>query len=277
MPLVVFSGVPFAKYYEPSGQRSLGRCIALAGVGADSHSVGLHVLRWALTRHGYRVLFFGIHNEVTTLTDLDNYADVVMLSVLDGHAELYLRSFAPRRASRQSGALWYIGGNLTVRPSRVLEEDLRLRGFRRVACSHVGVDVVLRWLEEDLLFQDRRVLGEWPDARASPPDELVSPAYSRSDWERARPRVLRQWRTGLGSANMSENAQILRRASKLSDTLQGARIPLMQPRCGVDRLSTQRRLFRGLIEAGADVLSFQVDSLTRLGQYELVEAEIRDR
>ena len=68
-------------------------CILLAGIGADGHCVGLHLLRDALGESGYAVTFLGVRNEVQDVVARAGDYDAVMISVMDGHARHYLEAY----------------------------------------------------------------------------------------------------------------------------------------------------------------------------------------
>ncbi|HEY4456335.1 MAG TPA: cobalamin-dependent protein, partial [Pseudonocardiaceae bacterium] len=86
--------------------------IALGGVGADSHSIGLFILRHALADHGYEVVNLRTQNELRDFFEVESTVDVVMISTLDGHGRFYTREFCElRKEYGTSRALWYIGGN----------------------------------------------------------------------------------------------------------------------------------------------------------------------
>ena len=87
--------------------------VLLAGIGKDSHSVGLYLLKLSLAERGFDVDFRGIQNTPEDFKSLSKDYQLVMLSTLDGHASLYLQSFTISEQDKQ-GALWVIGGNLTI-------------------------------------------------------------------------------------------------------------------------------------------------------------------
>ncbi|GAA2682645.1 MULTISPECIES: methylaspartate mutase subunit E [Actinosynnema] len=245
--------------------------IALGGIGGDAHSVGLTVLRRALTGASYRLHHMGTQNSLSDFFSVAGHVDVVMISCLDGHLRHYLAEFADLRAAAPGGgALWYAGGNLAVdHPERVRAEVLGL-GFRRVFPGYVGIPEVLATLVEDLSGRaPNRAFPPPPPRRPvsvvePPPDERV-PAVA---FHRERREVLGTWRTGWQARSLDDNARFLLRQPSFAGRQAASGTPLVQPRSGVALVEDQLAAFRALRRAGADVLSYQVDSLTRNNAYE---------
>jgi len=73
--------------------RSTGHTILLGGLGGDSHSVGLTILRQALSTNGYKVCYLGTQNCLQEFFELASLCNVVMISSMDGHSRYYLRGF----------------------------------------------------------------------------------------------------------------------------------------------------------------------------------------
>src|SRR5215510_554964 len=89
-----------------------GHTILLGGLGGDSHSVGLTILRQSLSANGYQVRYLGTQNTLTDFFQMASLANIVMISSMDGHARYYLREFpAFKRDFKTNGTLWYLGGN----------------------------------------------------------------------------------------------------------------------------------------------------------------------
>ena len=90
-----------------------GHTILLGGLGGDSHSVGLTILRQFLSTQGYQVRYLGTQNTLSDFFQMAGMANLVMISSMDGHARYYLRDFpALKREFKTNGTLWYLGGNL---------------------------------------------------------------------------------------------------------------------------------------------------------------------
>jgi len=263
-----------------------GHTILLGGVGGDSHSVGLNILRQALTMDGYRVRFLGTQNHLEDFVQLAPLCDVVMISSMDGHARHYLRRFPElRRLYPAGGPLWYLGGNLDISDGVGCEDEFREMGFRRVFVKFVDAERVLEVLHEDL----REIT---PAAECPALLERVRPAVLRvngssaeerltdESFDRTRREVLAHWKTGHKAATLDDNAEFLGRQPSFAAVQRavnaGTQPLLVQPRSGVPSLREQIRLFKTFKGAGARVLSYQVDSLTRNNNYADAEAAIRE-
>ncbi|HEV3382573.1 MAG TPA: methylaspartate mutase subunit E [Trebonia sp.] len=266
---------------------STPRSIVLGGIGADAHSVGLTLLKHAIHEAGHAVNFMGTQN---TLDDFFRHAadaDVVMISCMDGHLRHYLKRF-PDLTLRYPDidAIWYAGGNLDVGSAERIHGEARRLGFRRVFPTYVDIPTVLSVLAEDLLTRPPAVRGKpaappWPaQPGTAPPDQRLSVA----DLQRQRPAVLQSWPTGARARDLADNAAFLLRqpsfAHAHSPRLRAERPFLLQPRSGVALAAEQRTAFVALRRAGADVLSYQIDSLTRNNDYQKAGdaiAESRER
>lgn len=240
--------------------RRTGFLLLLGGLGGDSHSVGLLVLRRALEEAGYRVGYLSTQNAVERFVEgADAGADAVLVSNMDGHAVYYLQSVA----CMPEGALWYLGGN-PVLDARA-EEELRGKGFHRIYTERMTPDAVIKVLDADLAART---------PRSAPARAITVAARARpASWlgrDEARDDTLARWPTGRAARDLEANARVLASRPLLSKLQAEAAQVLVQPRCGVAGRSEQRALFGRLAESGADVLSFQVDSLTRNAAYEAV-------
>jgi methylaspartate mutase epsilon subunit len=264
-----------------------GHSILLGGVGGDSHSVGLTILRQALLGAGYRVHFLGTQNPVEDIVKLAPLFNVVMISSMDGHTRHYLRTFTELVQKYQvSGPLWYLGGNLTIGDSLGFERYFRDMGFDRVFVKFADLRQVQEVLAADL--HGREPMAGAPALLGGPatPAALVPSAVVNDDrmdpveFETARREVLEQWKTGRAARSLEENAEFLGRQASFP-TLQRLRNErlhpmLIQPRCGVSGTARQLRLFGAFKAAGVPVLSYQVDSLTRNNNYTGVEEAMRE-
>lgn len=227
--------------------------LAIGGLGADSHSVGLFVLKRALADAGFEILDLGIQNDFERFAAVAHDYDAVLVSNMDGHAEHYLRDVP----ALPGNCAWYLGGHPTITGDT---ENLLALGFTRVYSTFVEVDEVVAALREDLVSSTPRRAGNvaLPSRRSDPIVE-------------GRDAVLGQWPTGEAARDIEDNACVLASRPSLAELHECSPRVLLHPRSGVRGLEDQRRLFAQLHAAGADVLSFQVDSLTRDGRY--AEAE----
>ena len=257
--------------------------ILLGGIGGDSHSVGLTILRNALSQR-YQVFYMGTQNPLQKFFEHAPLANAVMISCMDGHARQYLREFAELHSSRGNAQTpWYLGGNLTIGDGFGYDEIFQRVGFRRVFPKFVDLSVVLDMVEADLNGAEP-VRGNqklWESARSvylSVFQEQCEDKIAAADFEKSRKDVLSTWRTGAAAKNLQENAAFLKEqpsfASLQKEVLDGNRPMLIQPRCGVALIDRQIALFKTFKDIGVPVLSYQVDSFTRNNNYAAAEEEI---
>jgi len=260
--------------------------ILLGGIGGDSHSVGLNILRQALTMNGYNVRYLGTQNGLEDFFRDAALANVVMISSMDGHCSYYLRKFKELMQKYQThSCLWYLGGNLHIGDACGYEKHFMDVGFNRVFVKFVDVATVLKTLERDLhnvepsancptLWGMPSVESVYLSARVS--DEMLEDCL----FEQQRLEVLDQWKTGRGAQALEANAEFLGRQPSLpalQERVNSLRPPiLVQPRSGVALVSEQIKLFKAFKRVGARILSYQVDSLTRNNDYEGAEEAIRE-
>lgn len=264
-----------------------GHTILLGGIGGDAHSVGLNIMRQALRASGYRVYYLGTQNQPEDFFQWAALVNVVMISSLDGHARYYLREFPQLKRSYASGGpLWYLGGNLHLNGEHGSgERYFREMGFDRVFVRFVEMATILELLARDLEHASpvpaapnlwERGFSPLVQCSMSVSDEPLEPG----EFERQRLEVLAGWKTGRDARDLSENALFLSSqpsfAALQSFVNQGDAPILMQPRCGVAGVREQIKLFRSFKSAGARVLSYQVDSLTRNNNYQGAEDAIRE-
>lgn len=260
--------------------------VVLAGIGGDSHSVGLSLLRFGLAEAGYQVRYLGIQTPIDDLVKNAVGADYALVSNMDGHARVYLRDFTKARQKYRDGALWYLGGNISVGGRDRVEADFREAGFHRVFSKFSALEAVLDILEGDafLLSPQTSYEPDWVATKAWSPDMWLAEEAGKIgsvSLGAARTEVLDQWKTGNSARNLEDNARVLASAKSFaaahkSEASSLKSRPLVQPRSGVATLQSQAKLFRSLSNAGADVLSFQVDSLTRNNAYSSVEDVLKE-
>ncbi|MET0647796.1 MAG: methylaspartate mutase subunit E [Pyrinomonadaceae bacterium] len=260
--------------------------ILLGGIGGDSHSVGLNILRQALTMEGYRVTYLGTQNRLEDFVQRAPLCNVVMISSMDGHARHYLRRFPELRSLYPAGGpLWYLGGNLDIGDGVGCEGEFREMGFSRVFVKFVDAERVLEVLSRDL--HEVEPAAECPVLlEQAPPVALRVNGSSLEEklpaelFERLRREVLAHWKTGHRAASLNDNAEFLGRQPSFARAQRavsaGSQPLLVQPRSGVPSLREQIKLFKIFKGAGARVLSYQVDSLTRNNNYADAEAAIRE-
>jgi methylaspartate mutase epsilon subunit len=260
--------------------------ILLGGIGGDSHSVGLTILRQALKSNGYRVYYLGTQNKLEDFFQQAALANVVMISSMDGHVRYYLREFVElMKQYKAYQPLWYLGGNLHIGDGNGYERGFLEMGFSRVFVKFVDVNTILKMLKRDLTgvepLIDCPTLWEPSQIKAAHLSSAVSDEQLETEaLERSRSEVLEGWRTGRQARDLQENAEFLGRQPSLAQAQAmvnaGGSPILIQPRSGVPGLREQIRLFKAFKGVGAGVLSYQVDSLTRNNNYAGAEEAIRE-
>ena len=261
-----------------------GHTILLGGIGGDSHSVGLTILRQSLSAHDYEVHYLGTQNTLADFFQVAGMANVVMISSMDGHARYYLREFpAFKREFKTNGTLWYLGGNLGSNNGS--ERDYLEMGFNRVFMSFIELETVLNMLARDLV--ETEAIANYPALweQSLPGRKFFSGTASdklldHEAFESSRREVLEQWKTGCGARGLAGNAHFLMRQPSFARVQANVRMGqskmLVQPRSGVASIGEQIRLFKNFKRAGVKVLSYQVDSLTRNNDYIGAEEAIRE-
>lgn len=261
--------------------------ILLGGIGGDSHSVGLTILRQTLSMSGFSVLYAGVQSSLEDLFEISHLFNVVMLSNMDGHAAHYLRAFPEiKKAHLSYQNIWYLGGNIHIGDDIGNEEVKKYflqMGFDRVFVRFTEIQQILETLEHDLIGVEPKsgCYTEWRKKHAL--DEFVVTVsdgmLERDEWERPRREVLDFWRTGREAKDIVGNAEFLKRqpsfAAIQSRVNNGHLSPLLQPRAGVPFVQKQLELFDAFKRYGIKVLSYQVDSLTRNGYYKDVESAFK--
>lgn len=260
--------------------------ILLGGVGGDSHSVGLTILRQALMATGYQVHYLGTQNTLEEVFRLAPLFNVVMISSMDGHTQHYLRPFPELMKKYQvSGPLWYLGGNLTIGDGFGYERLFREMGFDRVFVKFTDLRRVLEVLREDLHAREPvaaapALLESRAGTRAPDGSSLADERMEPDVFDAERRGVLETWKTGPAARDLDDNAEFLARQPSFAEVQrlrnEGHRPMLIQPRSGVPLVKDQVRLFHAFTAAGAHTLSYQVDSLTRNNNYKGAEEAIRE-
>ena len=260
--------------------------IALGGIGGDAHSVGLTILRQALSMSDYHVYYLGTQNRLEDFFQIAPLVNVVMISSMDGHGRYYLRGFPELiRTMNGNRPLWYVGGNLHLGDGLNCEHGFIEMGFDRAFVKFIDIRSVLEILKRDLHGVDPKSNGSalWQDGNGKKhflPAPVSDELLDLEEMKRVRRDVLETWKTGHAARSLEENAEFIARQPSFVTAQSGARgnrLPiLIQPRSGVSLVKPQIELFKAFKSAGADVLSYQVDSLTRNNNYAGAEQAIRD-
>jgi methylaspartate mutase epsilon subunit len=260
--------------------------VLLGGIGGDSHSVGLNILRQALTHNGFEVLFLGIQNQIDDFYHYAELVDAVLISNMDGHAFQYLSSFGEKyHALRTRKTLWYLGGNLVIGDNLGAEKRFLEMGFHRVFVKFVDIETVLKVLKKDLHKKDRsknghKILEEKSPAFHDRGYGWWDDKIPREKFLSARQEVLSHWRTGQAARDLDNNARFLKSQPNFCEKQKRVHTKeistLVQPRSGVATVEKQISLFRAFRDAGAGTLSYQVDSFTRNNNYPAVEEILKE-
>jgi len=263
-----------------------GHTILLGGIGGDSHSVGLSILRQSLLMNNYRVHYMGTQNRLEDFIQVAGLANVVMISSMDGHSRYYLREFPKLLRERNSAhTLWYLGGNLHIGNGSGYEKYFLELGFNRVFVKFVDVCTVLQTLERDLkdvtpMPECSSLMGKLQPSRIYLPSPVTDDVLASDVFERDRCEVLESWKTGYRAKDFYANAEFLSRQPSFAAAqalVNAGRAPAMiQPRSGVALPDQQLSLFKAFKRVGVQVLSYQVDSLTRNNNYAGVEEALRE-
>ena len=272
--------------FETSNGNKHGHTVLLGGIGGDSHSVGLTILRQALSMNGYCVRYLGTQNRLEDFFRLAPLANVVMISCMDGHARYYLRGFPDLvKQYGMNGTRWYVGGNLHLGDTNGHERHFLEMGLHRAFVKFVDVNTVLEVLAKDMdgvdPAADYPTLWEQANpARVHLPAAVPDQLLDQHSFERQRTEVLASWRTGRWAQDMETNAEFLSRQPSFpriqAHVNTGKTQILIQPRSGVARVPEQIKLFRAFKSVGANVLSYQVDSMTRNNNYAGADEAIRE-
>lgn len=264
------------------------RVVALGGVGGDAHSVGLTILRHALTASGLDVLYVGPQSPLEMFFEIERECNAVLISSLDGLAQYYLQRFRHLRERYPHPSWrppWYLGGQLGVADQKRCVREFRQLGFARVFPSFTPLSEVLADLEADLdaaspIDVVRHDVRTTRSRAATNPQAVSDHRLVDAEFDRARREVLAQWPTGAQAADLDQNAKCLSRRPMASELQRKVRsshaLPIIQPRCGVAAPGAQLELFQSLRRHGAGLLSFQIDSLTRNNEYRTVSDVLRD-
>jgi methylaspartate mutase epsilon subunit len=270
----------------PDTQEDRSFTILLGGIGGDSHSVGLTILHQALMMSGHKVCYLGTQNSLKDFFELAALFNVVMISNMDGHVRYYLREFPEMmRDYKIQGPVWYLGGNLDIGDGAGYERHFIEMGFDRVFVKFVDIRTVLETLEKDLAGVEPRAFCPtlWKPSTSSNwyfPAPVSDDCLELDTLERGRREVLEGWRTGQAASDLDQNAEFLARqpsfpAVQAQVRADGATM-LIQPRSGVPGVLQQIKLFAAFKSAGARVLSYQVDSMTRNNNYRGADEAIRE-
>lgn len=278
------------------------RIVVIGSLFDDCHRVGVDIIEKSLTEEGYTVVNLGITTPLETFLRCAEYADIILVSSINGHAfehlsreEVIFRFELFRRKNPDFPII--IGGNLhSYKSPGYIKEFLEKKvGFTNAIVKPVSSEEVAYLTKRYLLkcangnhhYRQRLLQLQEIVKEEFVNPEYREPANTANDIVAVRQVTVMKkefqvlWRTGKEVLSIDEilNCQlqlhcpmheILRRADRQQKTL-------IHPRCGVGSHLEQEYIFRRLSAAGGDVLSFQIDSNTRNGEFFENEKLLNDK
>ncbi len=256
--------------------------ILIGSVGDDSHSVGMTLLQIAFSEAGFLVKNLGILNSLGNMFEQAASFDIVMISCINGHADLYLDDF-PRHLKQHAlrggdSTIWYLGGNLSVQEDydELIRKYLYM-GFHFVAPKPIPCEEIIERARRDLYKQKkghRRRVSPFTDSfgfSVTEPGDVSDEPMSSFEFETIRPQVLDSWETGkdVWGANIKQNhAESGKNLPALLASKAGNHsLPLLQPRTGVAHINDEIDILLYLQENGMEVSSIQLDAASRKKMY----------
>ena len=253
--------------------------ILLGGIGRDSHSVGIHLLKDFLLSKKFSVKFLGIQNSPSDFLYecSKNHFDFIMMSSLDGHALLYLSDFViPDQHKNES--TWLIGGNLSIADSdeNTIYESLYKKGFNKIYPKFISLEKLYQFINSKInssSYLQARHSSEnktfFIESQHLPSNIEQLKLYDRILLNEHRELILRTHKNGHEAENLAKNAKKMQQGLNFSDKIfnSTSSMPGIQPRSGVSKNLQQNEYFHAFERNGADYLSFQIDSFTRNNDY----------
>lgn len=245
--------------------------VLLGGIGDDSHSIGSTLIKIALEECGYNVNYLGIHNKLMDFVNKCNEYDVVMISCINGHTELYVNETFEclKEIKKHKDKIWYIGGNLSVdKNDEYIIKKFADYGFNRVFPKPVYVEQLIELLQIDI--NDKKIYGMNPILNnekklKNVPCRISKEVIACPSFDEKRRKVLNEWITGKDVSdnrtqkNYSKNISMddyLWQIHSRSDIA-------IQPRTGVADLNAQILLLQKLQNNGISIASIQLDAASR--------------
>lgn len=249
--------------------------VLLGGIGDDAHSIGISLLKIGLEERGYLVTFLGIQNTIDDFLRYSKSHDIIMISCINGHSELYLNATDSSTQSIKSieGKLWYLGGNLSVNKEEDYIVKLYLeKGFTRVFPKPISVEETFYYLKYDIeKYNIKPQHSREPKLNFSQNANILSSEISDDPIDIAvfikeRKAVLQTLETGK-DVSYERACKNYNRENSLDAVLWNAHKsrlpPLLQPRTGVADVVKQVELFKTLYKANINVISVQLDAASR--------------
>jgi methylaspartate mutase epsilon subunit len=258
--------------------------LLLGSIGDDSHSIGTSLLALVFREAGFFVKSLGIMNRLEDFFTNARGFDAILISCMNGHADLYLKDFPYRlkafRKKDTAPQLWYLGGNLSVQESaEQIVKKYRSMGFDFVSAKPISCEEIRERVYKDFyrkgIKQNRENPAaspdQWEDLRiplAEPVDDSPMPEQV---FDQTRQDVLESWPTGKevwntdimkNHASPGKNMHHVLKQTQANDGM-----PLVQPRTGVAHTQDEIEILTYLRENGLDISSIQLDAASRKNMY----------
>ncbi|MGD2087211.1 MAG: methylaspartate mutase subunit E [Candidatus Aminicenantes bacterium] len=257
-------------------------CLLMGSIGDDSHSVGMSLLEIAFRESGFLVKNIGIMNDLEDFFCQAENFDVIFISCMNGHVDLYLRDFPLRLRQFNSGSggtkVWYLGGNLSVQEEyESVIRKYRKMGFDFVSPKPLSCHDIMERLLKDLYYKKikrRRVhhLAADEPLHIAGKDVVDDNPLSDEEFCATRQMVLDSWTTGqeVWDADIKRNhADALKNMHHLLVNHQSRNSgPLVQPRTGVAHTCDELEMLIFLRAKGLDISSVQLDAASRKNKYD---------
>lgn len=251
--------------------------LLIGSVGDDSHSIGMSLLEIAFREAGFFVKNIGIMND---LGDFFNHAEnfnIIFISCMNGHVDLYLKDFPLKLRkfnSRYGDAkVWYLGGNLSVQEGyESVIRKYRQMGFDFVSPKPISCRDIMDQLLKDLYhkkIKKKRIHQLVPDEplRIAGKDIVDDYPLSDEEFRSQREMVLNSWATGqeVWDADIKKNhADATKNLHHhLINHQSRSSAPLVQPRTGVAHTCDEIDILIFLRGKGLDISSIQLDAASR--------------
>lgn len=259
--------------------------LLIGSIGDDSHSIGTSLLAIAFQEFGFFVKNIGIMNQLEDFFTHARDFDVIMISCMNGHADLYLKDFPVllhqfKRKKPRTGAapLWYLGGHLSVQESpETIVKKYRRKGFDFVSPKPIHCSLLKKRLLTD--FYNKKIKKKKVN-----PDSFANTSWLNStgivddqpmtdeEFRISREKVLSSWPTGndVWGADIKKNhSWPIKNFHRLIRQVQGnGSGPLVQPRTGVAHTSDEIEILTFLRKNGLDISSIQLDAASRKNMYD---------
>lgn len=259
--------------------------LLIGGIGDDSHSVGMKLLTLAFREAGFFVKNIGILNELDDFFRSAKDFDALLISCINGHADLYLKDFPDKhnqfKLANSDPKVWYLGGNLSLQH----DHEGVIRKYRKMGFDYVAPKPV-PWdeIKENLLMDFHRkgiresyvgqhLLDDQPETCSL--DSISDEEMDDAAFVGMRQEVLESWPTGkdvLTTDPKRTHADVKKNLHHLLMTRikEGAK-PLVHPRTGVAHLEDEIEILKFLRKHGLEVSSVQLDAASRKKMFRQAE------